>query len=192
MHYVVCQITSFFNNLFLILHITYMQSRALRKLLWANNEQIGEMVFIYISNRSTHQTNPAFGCCKGPRQPCECAVPRWPGLFLRGSQRESLWLENHSQQSDMRACSHLRCSSEASLWGFQLNDSLHSLACTIDQPSYFNKLSPFLIVSSLLCAVLSSAAFLANDEIFQYHSPCNLYVNNKKWVSTLLPAAFTN
>lgn len=75
---------------------------------------------------------------------------------------------------------------------FQPNNSLHSLACTIDQPSYFNKLSPFLILSSLLCTVLSSAAFLANDEIFQYHSPCNLYVNNKKWVPALLPAAFTN
>lgn len=137
-----------------------MQSRALRKLLWASNEQTGGLAFIYLSNRSTHWTNPAFGCCKGPQQPCEGAAPHLPGLFLRGSQRQSLRLENHSQQSDIRE--------PAATWGapqqlaygeFQLNNSLHSLACNIDQPSYFNKLSPFLIVSSLLCTVLSSAAF---------------------------------
>lgn len=76
----------------------YRQSRTLRKLLWASNEQTGGLVFIYILSRSTHRTNPAFGCSKGPRQPCKGAVSRLPGLFLRGSQRESLRLENRSQQ----------------------------------------------------------------------------------------------
>lgn len=168
-----------------------MQSRALRKLLWASNEQIGGLFCIYISNRSTHQTNPAFGCCEGARQPCEDAVPRWPRLFLRGSQGESVRLGNRSQQW------HVSLQPPEVLlssWpqGIPAEQQPAFTPCTIDQPSYFNKLSPFLIVSSLFCTVLSSTAFLANDEIFQYHSPCNLYVNNKKWVPTLLPAAFAN
>lgn len=72
-----------------------------------------------------------------------------PGLFLRGRQGESLQLENRSQQSDTRACSHLKCPQQPAPWEFEPNNSPRSLASTIDQLGYFNKLSPFLIVSSL-------------------------------------------
>lgn len=124
----------------------------------ATNEQVG-WFYIYISNRSTHRTKPAFGCRKGPQQLREGAAACLPGLFLRGSQRESLRLENRSQQSDTEPAATWGAPQQPALREFEPNNSLHSPACTIDQLGYFNKLSPFLIVSSLFMRSVIQRSF---------------------------------
>ena len=150
MRYAVCHILPFFNLgiCFSYCSRTCSQEHGVKCSGQAKNKQVGRSQ-VYISNRSTQQTDTAFGCQEGPQQLCEGAAADLPGLFWRGSKHESLWLENCSQPSDMRACSHLRCSSAVALGEFEPNSSPHSLASTIDQLSYFNKLSLFLIVSSL-------------------------------------------
>lgn len=118
--YAVCHVTPFFNPdiCFSYCSPTCSQERWEKRSGQATNKQVG-WFYIYISNRSTHRTKPAFGCRKGPQQLCEGAAACLPGLFLSGSQGESLQLKNPSQQSDMRACSHLRCSSAASPGGIR-------------------------------------------------------------------------
>lgn len=112
--YAVCHIMPLFNPdiCFSYCSLTCSQEHWEKRPGQATNKQVG-CFYIYISNRSTHRTNPVFGCWKGPQQLCKGAAACLPGLFWRGSQRQSLRLKNRSQQSDTQACSHLRCSSAA-------------------------------------------------------------------------------
>lgn len=73
----VCHITAFFNPdiCFPYCSPTCSQEHWEKRSGQAKNKQVG-WFYIYISNGSTHQTKPAFGCWKGPQQ-------RRCGVFAR-------------------------------------------------------------------------------------------------------------
>lgn len=157
MRYAVCHITPFFNPDICFSYCSPTCSQEQRKMLWASNEQTGGLV-LYLHFKWIYP--PDKTCIWLPKR-TTAALWRRCGLFarcfffLRDSQCKSLRLENRSQQSDTRACSHLRCSSAAGPRGIRAKQQPAFTRLHYWSTCYFNKLSPFLIVSSLfMCSVI--------------------------------------